>query len=322
MGNTFYVEGDSGLEQYILVVENLVKRYGDKVALKGVSFRVEKGIVYSLLGPNGAGKTTLLSIIAGILNPTSGRVLVKGGDPRDPKARLHIGYCPQEHGLTELLTGRDNMMFYARLYGYSESEARKRVNELLDLVGLTDYADKPVAKYSGGMKKRLSLAITLLHDPDLLILDEPTTGMDPGMRRSVWDIILGLRKEGKTILLATHYMEEADYLSDRVAIMNEGEIVAEGSPEELKQKYGPKSVVELELYMPPKPSTIEDLGRFSDTIYLENNTIKVHTQDPDSIIPKLVDTLYSGGLSLKALRIAKPTLEDVFLKLTGRRLGE
>ncbi len=307
---------------YIVVVEELVKRYGDKEALKGVSFRVEKGIVYSLLGPNGAGKTTLLNIIAGILNPTSGRVLVKGRDPRDPETRLHIGFCPQEHGLTELLTGYDNMMFFARLYGYSEREARKRVKELLELVGLLEYANKLVAKYSGGMKKRLSLAITLLHNPDLLILDEPTTGMDPGVRRSVWDIILQLRKEGKTILLATHYMEEADYLSDKVAIMNDGSIIAEGSPEELKQKYGPKTVVELELYRTPTGKVIEELRRYSDTIYVEDSLVRVHTADPDTLVPKIVNTLYSIGFPLKALRITKPTLEDVFLKLTGRRLGE
>ncbi len=310
------------MSNYVLVVDNVVKKYGDKVVLKGVSFQVEKGIVYSLLGPNGAGKTTLLSIIAGILNPTSGRVLIMGKDPRDPETRTHIGYCPQEHGLHELLSGYDNMMFYARLYGYSDSEAKKKVDELLELVGLKEHAKKPVAKYSGGMKKRLSLAITLLHDPDLLILDEPTTGMDPGIRRSVWDIIEGQKKEGKTIILATHYMEEADYLADKVAIMHEGEIIAEGSPEELKQKYGPKSVVELELYTPPSNSVLEALKKYSDTTYLENNTIRVHTQDPDSIIPKLVDALYSQNQSLKALRIVKPTLEDVFLKLTGRRLGE
>ena len=308
------------MENPILVVENIVKKYGGKTVLKGISFKVYEGMIYGLLGPNGAGKTTLLNIIAGIINPTDGKVYVNGRDPRDPKVRKYIGYCPQEPAVYEELTGIENMMFYARLYGQNERDAKKKIKELLEKVGLYEHRNKKVAKYSGGMKKRLSLAITLLLDPLLLILDEPTTGMDPGMRRDVWEIIKELRDAGKAIVLATHYMDEADILSDKVAIINEGEIIAEDSPEELKLKYGPKSVIKLELYEPLPEDVFRELMRLYGKVYRENNTIKIHVQNPDEIVPNIVATLYRYGVSLTALRVVKPTLEDVFLRLTGRRL--
>jgi len=172
------------------------------------------------------------------------------------------------------------------------------------------------------MKKRLSLSITLLIDPMLFILDEPTTGMDPSMRRIVWDIIKELRNEGKAIVLATHYMDEADVLSDRVAIINEGEIIVEGSPEELKLKYGPESVIVLEFYKTPSEKIVDTLKSFSEIVYRENNIVKIYAQSPDEIVPNIVTTLYKYGISLSFLRVVRPTLEDVFLKLTGRRLEE
>jgi len=309
------------LNEPILIVEKVVKKYGEKIVLKDISFSTEKGSIYSLLGPNGAGKTTLLSIIAGVLEPTSGRVLVKGMDPRESKIRRIIGYCPQEPALYEELTGYENMMFYARIYDINEDFARKRINEMLQLVGLENESKRLVRKYSGGMKKRLSLAIALLPDPGILVLDEPTTGMDPSVRRVIWDLIVKLKKEGKTILLATHYMEEADILSDRVAIMNEGRIIAEGTPEELKTKYGPKSVIEIQLHE-KIGEALKILNRFSNTVYSQENIIKIHTNDPDRIVPQIVASLYDHGIKLYSLRVLKPSLEDVFLKLTGRRLTE
>ncbi|HIC99678.1 MAG TPA: DUF4162 domain-containing protein, partial [Pyrodictiaceae archaeon] len=189
-------------------------------------------------------------------------------------------------------------------------------------LGLYEHRNRKVSKYSGGMKKLLSLAITLLTDAKLFILDEPTAGMDPSARRLVWNVIMELRNIGKAIILATHYMDEADILSDKVAIINEGKIIAEGSPEELKLKYGPKSVIVLELHEKPHQKIIHILKSFSETIYVENNTVKIHAQNPDEIVPNIVTTLYSHGVSLSSLRVLKPTLEDVFLRLTGRRLKD
>ena len=307
----------------VLRVEGVVKKYGDKIAVNDVSLSVQRGEIYGLLGPNGAGKTTLMSIIAGILDPTEGRVEVLGGDPHDREIRARIGYCPQESVVYDNLTGLENLMFYAGLYGLSGSRAKQKSEELIRFVGLEEYAKDLVKTYSGGMKKRLNFAIALVGDPDLILLDEPTTGMDPRVRRSVWELIERLRKAGKTIILATHYMEEADELSNRVAIMNLGRKVVEGTPEELKKKYGPKAVVSVELakvtqdiieYI--KPYALE--GR----VVVEGNVLRVHVEDPDETTPKIVSELVKRGYKLNMLKIDRPTLEDVFLRLTGRRLVE
>ena len=307
----------------VLRVEGVVKKYGDKIAVNNVSLSVQRGEIYGLLGPNGAGKTTLMSIIAGILDPTEGRVEVLGGDPHDREIRTRIGYCPQESVVYDNLTGLENLMFYAGLYGLSGSRAKQKSEELIRFVGLEEYAKDLVKTYSGGMKKRLNFAIALVGDPDLILLDEPTTGMDPRVRRSVWELIERLRKAGKTIILATHYMEEADELSSRVAIMNLGRKVVEGTPEELKKKYGPKAVVSVELVKVTqdiiefiKPYALE--GR----VVVEGNVLRVHVEDPDEVSPKIVSELVKRGYKLNMLKIDRPTLEDVFLRLTGRRLIE
>ena len=307
----------------VLRVEGVVKKYGDKIAVNNVSLSVQRGEIYGLLGPNGAGKTTLMSIIAGILDPTEGRVEVLGGDPHDREIRARIGYCPQESVVYDNLTGLENLMFYAGLYGLSGSRAKQKSEELIRFVGLEEYAKDLVKTYSGGMKKRLNFAIALVGDPDLILLDEPTTGMDPRVRRSVWELIERLRKAGKTIILATHYMEEADELSSRVAIMNLGRKVVEGTPEELKKKYGPKAVVSVELVKVTqdiiefiKPYALE--GR----VVVEGNVLRVHVEDPDEASPKIVSELVKRGYKLNMLKIDRPTLEDVFLRLTGRRLIE
>ncbi len=306
----------------VVVVENLWKKYGGQAALKGVSIRVGESEVVSLLGPNGAGKTTLISIIVGVLKPSSGKVTICGGDPRDPGVRSLFSYCPQEHGLIEDLTGFENIMFYAGLYGIDPRTARERGVELLEKLGLKEHADKLVRRYSGGMKKRLSLAITLLARPKLVVLDEPTTGMDPGARRFVWSVIREFRENGGSVLLATHYMEEADELSDRVYIMNEGRIVAEGSPEELKARYGPPAVITVEC------SRLNDevIGRVKSTVegevVAEDSKLRIHSRAPEEEVPRIVRCIYEAGSHVLALRVEKPTLEDVFLKLTGRRLAD
>ncbi len=303
----------------------MVKEYDGFVALKGVSFEVKAGELFGLLGPNGAGKTTLLRIIGGIIPASEGRVEVLGMDvsekPYDVK-RL-IGFCPQEMAFYEDLSAWDNMLFYAGLYDIPSSEAKRRCRELLEMLGLWDVAKKKVGAFSGGMKKKLNLAISLINDPKLLLLDEPTTGLDPNARREFWRYLERLKEEGKTVLLATHYMEEADYLSDRVAIMNEGRIIALDTPQSLKEKYGGPSVIELEA----KRITEEEaktLSEFSEKrqYLLREGTLRLYVKKPRAALPKIAEKAISIGLDVVSIRVVEPTLEDVFLRLTGRRLEE
>ncbi len=307
----------------VLEAKDVIKRYGDVTALKGISLTLNEGEILALLGPNGAGKTTLINIISGVIEPTSGEVRIEGLPPKNPNARAKIGLMPQEHSLYGDLTGIENLVFYARLYGLEKQEISDKIPKLLKRVGLGDAARRLVKTYSGGMKKRLSLAAALLNDPKILILDEPTTGMDPGMRVETWKIIREAKESGKAILLATHYMDEADALADRVAIINSGAIIAEGTPEELKRKYGPKSVVEVELWKPLKDAAkiIEGIAE-SVTPSEDEMQLIVHVSDPDSAVPEVVTKLHTAGAAVRSLKVRKPTLEDVFLKLTGRRLGE
>ncbi|MCD6488431.1 MAG: ABC transporter ATP-binding protein [Desulfurococcales archaeon] len=303
----------------LLIVDGVWKKFGDKVVLKNVSLVVHSGEVVGLLGPNGAGKTTLLRIISGVLKPDQGRVSIKGFNPVDSKARALIGFCPQEPGLIADLTGFENMLFYARLQGLDGKSVIKRIKELLEVMGLTKDADRLVRKYSGGMKKKLGLATTLIHDPEILILDEPTTGMDPGVRREVWRIIEEERERGKGILIATHYMEEADALSDRVYIIDQGRIIASGSPEELKSKYAPSSVIIVEFYKQPRD--LEGVLQKTGLKYIvDGDKVRIHSSDPDRDVPGIVALIHEEGGTIKTLHVAKPTLEDVFLKLTGRRI--
>jgi ABC-2 type transport system ATP-binding protein len=307
----------------IVSINNVVKKYDSHVALNGVSLRIDRPIMHSLLGPNGAGKTTLINIIVGLLKPDEGSVSILGRSPTDPEARYLIGYCPQEHGLIERLTGYDNALFYGRLYGLQKKNIIERVNEFAEPLGLSrDDLKRRVEGYSGGMKRKLALIVSLIHDPKILVLDEPTTGMDPGVRRQVWDLLLRLKREGKTILLATHYMEEADRLSDNVSIMDRGRIIAEGTPEQLKRTYGPRTVITLRLEEQPTDRLKTILSEVASTFYFERDTLRIQVEDPDTSVPVILERLYSNGFHVLEFRIMKPTLEDVFIRLTGRRIEE
>jgi ABC-2 type transport system ATP-binding protein len=283
---------------------------------------IERPMIYGLLGPNGAGKSTLLSIIVGVLEPDSGTVLVKGAEPLSPETRKGIGYCPQENGLIEHLSGYDNALFYGRLYGLESGAIIEEATRLGERLGLSKTVlRRKVSTHSGGMKRKLAIIISLLHDPELLVLDEPTTGLDPETRREVWSLLEELRREGKAVVLATHYMEETDKLSDIVGIMDRGRLLAEGPPEELKKRYGPKTVVELRLEEPPTREIVSQLSsRYTRGVYAEEDKLRLHIDDPEKIVPRILEDLYSKGYHVLGLRITRPTLEDVFLKLTGRRL--
>lgn len=304
-------------------VRELVKEYNGTMALRGVSFDVLGGEVFGLLGPNGAGKTTLMGILAGVLLPTRGKAEVLGHDVVSEARAVKelIGFCPQETVAYEDLSAWDNMLFYAGLYGMSRSEAKRRARELLEFVGLLDVAKKPVKAFSGGMKKRLNLAIALVNEPRVLLLDEPTTGLDPRARREVWRYVEGLRAEGRTIILATHYMEEADRLSDRVAIMDQGRIVALDTPKALKETVGELAVIEIKA--PEVPEGLDEaLAPLSEggRVLLGEDYARIYVREPESVLPRAIEAALGAGVRISTVSITEPTLEDVFLRLTGRRL--
>ncbi len=307
---------------WVVEVENLYKIYpGGVKALNGISFKVSKGEIYSILGPNGAGKTTTMKIIATLLKPTSGSASVMGIDvTSNPDAvRRIIGYVPQDLSADDELTGVENVILQARLYGISKGEARRRAMELLEMVGLKDAANRIVRSYSGGMRRRLELAMGLVNDPELLILDEPTLGLDVQSRLALWDYIERLKKErGLTILMTTHYMDEADKLSTRVAIIDRGRIVVEGSPEELKSRIG-GDVIMVKLSNPPqniigKIRTIEGIL----SVDLVENIVRIKVESAEKAMARLLGILSSINTSVESISIAKPTLDQVFIEYTGR----
>ncbi|NJE75546.1 ABC transporter ATP-binding protein [Thermococcus sp. ES12] len=292
-----------------LDIKRLRKSYGDFLALKGIDLEVNEGEVFALLGPNGAGKTTLIRILAEGLGYDSGEIRVFG-EPLSKKTARLIGYAPQESIAYDLLTVEENLRFYADLY----DAPRERVRELILEFSLP--AKKKVKELSDGFKRRLNLAIALLYEPELLILDEPSAGLDVPSRRELWEAIGRLREGGKTILLATHYMEEAEALADRVAIMNEGTVIAVGTPEELKSLAGEGSVIHVEGILRGTERVKEEFPR---TIEREDE-LRIAVEDSKTALPRIVELLVEAGSKIRTIRVEEPTLEDVFLKLTGRGL--
>jgi ABC-2 type transport system ATP-binding protein len=286
---------------------------------------VEKGECFGLLGPNGAGKTTLTKIIVGLLQPKEGHVIIKGIDVHKETGKIKplLGVCFQESIFYEDLTGKENLQFVASLYNIPRGKVKEAVSNSLNQVLLTEKdANKRVEHYSGGMKRRLAVAAALLNDPQFLILDEPTTGLDPQARRALWDAIKALKKEERSILLTTHYMEEADILSDKVAIINNGKIIASGTPKALKDSLG-ESVIELSCNL-IRSEFLENAKKAlgaSAVVSLENG-YRVLTREPDKVLPEIVALGTKHEIGLLSVKVSTPTLEDVFIKLTGKALRE
>lgn len=290
-----------------LEIRGLKKSYGDFLALKGIDLEVEEGEVFALLGPNGAGKTTLIRILAEGLGYDSGEILVFG-KPLTKETASFVGYVPQESVSYDLLTVEENLKFYADLYDAPYSKIR----ELLD--GFKLPPGKKARELSGGQMKKLSLAIALLHEPKILILDEPSNGLDVPSRRELWNLILRLREEGRTILLATHYMEEAERLADRVAIINDGRVVKVGTVEELRAILGNESVIHIE-------GDLRGLELLKGFEFVEKNgALRIRATDPRRELPAVIERLIRSGSEIRIIRVEEPTLEDVFVKLTGREL--
>ncbi len=235
------------LKEAAIVIENLTKRFEDVTAVDGLSLEVEKGELFGLLGPNGAGKTTTINVLCGLLEPTSGSAIVGGYDAQKEQGKVKelIGVCPQDTAVFSYLTGRENLELFGNLHAMPKGKLKKNVDELLERMGLLEDAKRRVGKYSGGMRRRINLIMALVHDPEIAFLDEPTVGMDPQSRRAVWDFIMELKKQDKTVILTTHYMEEAEELCDRVGIIDYGKLIALGTPKQLKNKFEAKNLEEV-----------------------------------------------------------------------------
>jgi ABC-2 type transport system ATP-binding protein len=309
---------------YLLRVEGLSKAFGTLRAVDNVSFAVRAGELYGLLGPNGAGKTTTLSIIAGLLRPDAGEVVVDGVHLQDDpqRARRFLGVVPQELALYEELTARENLEFWGRLAGLSAREARRRAAELLEALALTDRAHDPVKTYSGGMKRRVNLGCALLHRPRLLLLDEPTVGIDPQARVNLLDFIRGLQRDGTAILYTTHYLEEAETLCQRIGILDHGRLLAEGTLEELQQRLGGDRLFVLEGNLgDAAPDTWPGFAARFRVIQRTARQLVVAARDTRDPAECLRDLLALPA-RVENVTLKRPSLNDVFLQLTGRELRE
>jgi ABC-type multidrug transport system ATPase subunit len=305
---------------YAIFTENLTKKYGDKEVLKQVNLKIEEGEFYVLMGPNGSGKTTLASIIASVRSPTSGKIEIYGKKPE--RAKNLIGYIPQDNFSSPILTGKENLTYFAGLLSYSKNDAEKMVDELLKKVGLLEDATKRVSNYSGGMRKRLEVATILFPGVKLLILDEPTTGLDPSARKKFLGMIQALRDENTTILLITHIGADAE-LASRVGLIDEGEIIAEDEPEKLKKTSGLENVINIETTI-KNEQVATVLSEFSERQkVLETNVgYRVFSKDAEETTPKIVRYLDTIGCKVMKIEIVKPSLEDVFFELTEKPVSE
>ncbi len=309
----------------VIGVRNLVKRYGELVAVDAVSFEVAKGEIFGLLGPNGAGKTTIISILSCITPPTSGSASVSGIDVVTDSltARSRIGVVPQEIALYSTLSARDNLMFWGRMYGLRDRTLARRVDELLDVVQLSDRASNRIDTFSGGMKRRINIAAGLLHRPDVLFLDEPTVGIDPQTRRSILDLVKELNTEGLTVLYTTHYLEEAEFLCDRVGIMDEGKMIAVGTRDELTESIGATGVIEVRADG-LNDALVDWLASLSEVseVARTDDGLTLNVVSGTNLLPTVVEKLTGSGVDIHSVDVTVPNLESVFLHLTGKRLEE
>jgi ABC-2 type transport system ATP-binding protein len=309
----------------IVEIRGLTKIFNGRKAVDGLNLAIEKGEILGLLGPNGAGKTTTITMLSTILPPTKGTATVDGYDiRRQPKeVRRIIGVVPQDVALYDDLTAAENLAYFGKLYGVVGERLKKRTDELLRLVRLKNRANNRVKSFSSGMRDRLNLAVGLIHEPRLLFLDEPTTGLDPQARLAVWEMIKKLQAEGVSILLTTHYMEEADYLCDRVAIMDDGKVIALDSPAILKRSIEKLEVIEVKATGIPRALLVK-LRKLRDVkeVAQTSEGLRLLSPTSDAILGQVVSLITSKKVRIDSLNVVQPTLEDVFIKLTGRTLRD
>jgi ABC-2 type transport system ATP-binding protein len=309
----------------IIEVKKLVKRYGELTAVDSVSFEVAEGEVFGLLGPNGAGKTTTIAILSSLIPPTSGTALVGGVDVvRDSlAARSKIGVVPQEIALYPSLSARENLSFWGRMYGVPSGALPRRIDEILETVELSERAGNRIDTFSGGMKRRVNIAAGLLHRPEVLILDEPTVGIDPQTRRSILELVTDLNGHGLTVLYTTHYLEEAEFLCDRIGIMDEGKMIAIGTRQDLTAGIGMSEAITIAADGLDSDATrwIEELPAVQEVSLLEGE-ITINAEAGSNLLPSLVERLAAGGVRIQSIDVSAPNLESVFLHLTGKSLRD
>ena len=313
-----------------VLIENLQKRYRDVEAVKDISFQVEPGEIFGLLGPNGAGKTTTIRCLCTLTKPNAGKVEVGGVSALEaPRAaRKRLGYVAQEVALDKVLTGRELLQLQASLYHLPKAVAKERINQLLALLGLEEYADKKTGTYSGGLRKRLDLAAGLLHQPDVLVLDEPTAGLDIESRFVFWDFLRQLREAGTTVLITSHYLEEIDALADHLAIIDRGMVIDAGTPTQLKDKLGGDRItLRIREFSPTEEAEkakkiLQDLPFVEEAIVnaTQGNSLNLVVQSQSNAITQIEQSLETAGLPTFGISQSRPSLDDVYLAATGRTL--
>lgn len=298
----------------------LTKKYGDFVAVDGINFQVSKGESFGLLGPNGAGKSTTMRMIASTLERTSGDLSILGMDPnkQGPKIRAYLGVVPQSDNLDTELKVFENLYIYGRYFGFSKKYILNKIEELLDFAQLQDKRNSKTDALSGGMKRRLTIARGLMNEPEIFLLDEPTTGLDPQARHILWDRLFRLKEQGVTLVITTHYMDEAEQLCDRLIVMDNGKIMAEGSPAELIKTYSSKEVLEVRFGSEKNAEASKQIVNLGERVEILPDRILIYSQDGEAELEKIIDM----GLHPITSLVRRSSLEDVFLRLTGRSLVE
>ena len=304
----------------LITATGLTKHFDDTIAVDGIDFHVDQGESFGFLGPNGAGKTSVMRMISAVSPITAGELSVLGLDPRTegPELRARLGVVPQEDNLDQELTVTENLYMYGRYFGLPKTVIAERITELLDFAQLTEKADSKVEALSGGMKRRLTIARGLINEPEMLILDEPTTGLDPQARHVLWDRLYRLKQQGVTLLITTHYMDEAEQLCDRLVIMDKGKIVGEGSPRSLIEQYSRPEVVELRFPVGVLDEIADRLQGLAPRVEVLADRALLYTEDADATVEKA----HAEGLNPETVLVRRSTLEDVFLRLTGRTLED
>ena len=308
---------------YILQIKDLHKKYGEFEALKGVNLSIQKGEIYGLLGPNGAGKSTLIKCISGLEKTTSGEIVFEENITNINKYKEHIGLLPQDIALYLDFTARENISFFCSLYGYKGKNLKNRVDRALEFVGLMEFENKKAKEFSGGMKRRLNMACAIAHSPSIVIMDEPTVGIDPQSRNHILESVKKLNSEGSTIIYTSHYMEEVEELCENISIMDNGKVIANGNKEYLKY-----NLIDSNIYTITLKNNLYNIDKYIKEIYgvkdviIQNNQIKCYYSKNINILQKLINTISNHSGVIENIKNEVPTLENVYLTLTGKRLRD